>query len=144
MAEKVDRVVVEKSERRMYLMSGDEVFRQYRVSLGASPSGHKRREGDEKTPEGRYLLDWRNPDSKYYRSIRVSYPNENDVQQAKENGHPPGGNIFIHGLPNGKGLLARTFEGQDWTDGCIAVNDNLAMWEIWSLVKPGTPIEIRP
>ena len=140
----IDHVLVKKSERQLFLMSGSNVVRSYPISLGEQPVGHKQREGDERTPEGQYVLDWRNPDSRFYKSIRISYPNDQDQMRAAENNHNPGGDIFIHGLPNGINLLARTFRGRNWTDGCIAVNNNAHMDEIWQLVKDGTRITIRP
>ncbi|XOV83684.1 MAG: murein L,D-transpeptidase family protein [bacterium] len=140
----VDHVLVKKSERQLLLMSGSTVVRSYPISLGEQPVGHKQREGDEKTPEGQYVLDWRNPDSRFYKSIRISYPNAQDQLRAEQKNQDPGGNIFIHGLPNGVNLLARTFQGRNWTDGCIAVNNNNHMDEIWQLVKDGTRITIRP
>ncbi len=143
-AAEVDHVLVKKSERQLLLMSGTEVVKSYPISLGDQPIGHKQREGDEKTPEGQYVLDWRNPDSRFYKSIRISYPNDADQLRAKQRNHSPGGDIFIHGLPNGINRLARTFKGRNWTDGCIAVNNNDHMEEIWQLVKDGTRITIRP
>lgn len=138
----VDKVLVDKSARLLFLLSGTQVVRQYDISLGENPVGHKRREGDEKTPEGNYVLDFKNSRSRYFRSIRISYPNEHDKTQARRSGYSPGGNIFIHGLPNWVGSLGSQFSGRDWTDGCIAVNDNTHMSEIWNLLKEGTPIEI--
>ena len=140
----VDRVTVDKSERIMRLHAGDTIVKEVAISLGDAPEGHKQREGDEKTPEGRYVLDWRNPNSSYHRSIHISYPNEADKAHARKNGYSPGGDIFIHGLPNGMGQSGRLFRGRDWTDGCIAVNNNDDMTEIWNLVRNGTPIEITP
>ena len=140
----VDAVRVEKSERKMYLHSGDEVIRAYEISLGDSPRGHKTTEGDEKTPEGTYTLNWRNPNSRYHLSIQISYPNDADVKQARERGVSPGGHIFIHGLPNGSGSRKRPPSRKDWTDGCIAVKSNREMEEIWKLVPLGTPITINP
>ena len=141
-SDNVDKVLVDKSARLLYLMSGTEVLRQYDISLGDNPIGHKLKEGDEKTPEGNYVLDWKNPNSRYFRSIRISYPNHRDQAQAREGGYSPGGNIFIHGLPNKKRPFGAQFTGRDWTDGCIAVNDNAQMSEIWELLEMGTPIEI--
>jgi murein L,D-transpeptidase YafK len=140
---KADRVVVVKKERRLYLYRGEQVLRSYRVSLGANPVGHKRRQGDKRTPEGRYLLDWRNPESRFYRSIHISYPNSRDLQQARNKGISPGGAIMIHGLPNKYAEAPELFSDWDWTEGCIAVN-NRAMDEIWRLVADNTPIEIHP
>ncbi|MBB6467012.1 murein L,D-transpeptidase YafK [Aminobacter lissarensis] len=142
-AEPVDLVRVDKSERRLELLSGDKVVRSYAMALGANPVGHKGREGDERTPEGRYVLDWRNPGSGYYRSIHISYPNADDVAAAKRAGVEPGGMIMIHGQPNGYGWWSWLMQMFDWTNGCIAVTDE-NMAEIWKMVANGTPIEINP
>ncbi len=139
----VSKVVVRKGERRLYLMDGEEVVRSYRISLGDNPEGHKLYEGDERTPEGSYTLDWRNAESDFYKSIHISYPSQRDRELASAWGLDPGGSIMIHGLPNDAGDLAFAYAGLDWTDGCIAVN-NQEMDEIWQLVSNGTPISIHP
>jgi murein L,D-transpeptidase YafK len=113
------------------------------VALGGTPVGAKEQQGDHKTPEGRYILDRRNAKSRFYKSIHVSYPNEQDKERAARRGVSPGGDIMIHGLPNGFGWLGATHRAQDWTDGCVAVT-NQEIDEIWELVPDGTPIEIRP
>lgn len=139
----VDRVVVVKSTRTLTLMAKDKVVRSYKVALGGEPVGAKQHEGDHKTPEGLYVLDRRNPKSRFYKSIHISYPNEQDRQKAAQLGVSPGGDVMVHGLPNGFGWLGATHRVKDWTDGCIAVTDK-EMDEIWELVRDGTPIEIRP
>ncbi|ENO15074.2 hypothetical protein J057_06986 [Marinobacter nanhaiticus D15-8W] len=139
----IDRVVVHKAKRRLDLMAGNEQVRTYRISLGDNPEGHKLWEGDERTPEGDYTLDWRNAGSRFYKSLHISYPNDRDRELAAAWGLDPGGEIMIHGLPNEAGDMAFAYAGLDWTDGCIAVN-NEAMDEIWSLVQDGTPIRILP
>ncbi|MFE8071005.1 L,D-transpeptidase family protein [Marinobacteraceae bacterium S3BR75-40.1] len=139
----ISEVVVRKSDRQLLLLDGDKPVRTYRISLGDNPRGHKLYEGDQRTPEGHYVLDWRNSDSDFYKSIHVSYPNARDRAKAAEWGQDPGGNIMIHGLPNDVGEWAFAYEGLDWTDGCIAVS-NEAMDEIWRLVDDGTPITILP
>lgn len=136
-------VRVQKSERRMQLMSGGKPIKEYRIALGAQPAGHKRWQGDERTPEGRYVLDWRNPNSIAHKSIHISYPNAEDMAAAKSMGVPPGGAIMIHGAANGYGWWGWVLQLIDWTDGCIAVT-NREMDEIWTLVQDGTPIEINP
>jgi murein L,D-transpeptidase YafK len=141
-----DRVVVKKGERKLTLYSGSQVLREYRVNLGDSPVGHKFREGDERTPVGDYVLDWRNPNSQYHKSIHVSYPNEQDKAFARAMGYPsPGGMIMIHGRPNwlSSERVAQEYDRRDWTNGCIAVK-NHEMDEIWRLVRDGTPIRILP
>ncbi len=143
LTETADAVLVEKSSRRLLLLKAGEVLREYPISLGRQPVGHKRMEGDGRTPEGLYVLDWRNPDSRYHLSLHVSYPDAADRAAAAGRGVPPGGDIMIHGLPNGLGWLGRRHLDRDWTDGCIAVT-NQEIEEIWGAVPNGTPIEIRP
>lgn len=139
----VDRVLVKKSERRMYLMHGGNVVREYRVSLGLSPTGQKEREGDFRTPEGSYHLDVRNTRSDYFLSIKVSYPNQTDVKRAHARHWVTGGSIMIHGLPNLMKHDPDYYLSHDWTDGCIAVS-NSDMVEIWMLVPDDVPIDIIP
>jgi murein L,D-transpeptidase YafK len=138
-----DRVVVRKSERRMYLMHGETVLRAYRVALGLNPVGPKEQEGDSRTPEGHYLLTRRNPRSEYFLSIQVSYPNDRDMQRARRNRLSPGGSVMIHGLPNELRREPTYYEKRDWTDGCIAVSDS-DMLEIWLMTPTDTPIDILP
>ncbi len=139
--QKVDLVRVEKSRRQLELIGGGKVLRSYGIALGGDPVGHKHREGDQRTPEGRYFLDWRNADSVAYKSIHISYPNTDDLAAANVRGVQPGGFIMIHGQPNGFGWLGGLLQLVDWTDGCIAVTDS-NMDEIWTMVADGTPIEI--
>ena len=140
---KADQVIVVKSQRTLTLLSQGKVLHTYKVALGSTPVGAKEQEGDHKTPEGHYILDRRNPKSRFYKSIHVSYPNEQDKKRASQRGVAPGGDIMIHGLPIGFGWLGSTHRSQDWTDGCVAVTD-AEMNEIWELVPDGTPIDIRP
>ena len=140
---KADQVLVVKSERKLLLLRHGQMFREYAISLGKRPFGHKWEEGDQRTPEGHYVLDWRNPTSRFYRSIHVSYPDDTDLSYARMAGVDPGGNIMIHGLPNDSTWASWWVGRWDWTDGCIAVT-NEAMDEIWMAVDEGTPIEIRP
>lgn len=139
----INKVLVRKSERRLFLMDDDQVVRSYRISLGDNPEGHKLYEGDQRTPEGDYQLDWRNSNSDFYKSIHISYPNARDRELASAWGLDPGGSIMIHGLPNEAGDMAFAYSGLDWTNGCIAVT-NEEMDEIWQLVADGTPIRILP
>jgi len=142
--QQADLIRVYKSERRMVLFRGDTPLSTYRISLGsAADKGQKQREGDEKTPEGRYEIDWRNPRSMAHLSLHISYPNPTDRRNAEAKGDPPGGDIMIHGLPNGWGFLQTMHLMWDWTDGCIAVTDQ-EMREIWAHVPDHTPIEIAP
>lgn len=135
-----DFLLVDKSDRTLVLYRKGVVARRYTgLQFGAERFGHKRFEGDERTPEGRYTIDTRNPDSAYHLSLRVSYPNARDRAFAEAQGRSPGGDIFLHGQP-GKLPLGRM--PGDWTDGCIALT-NAEMDELWRLVPDGTPIEIR-
>ena len=136
-----ESVLVDKSLRKMWLVADGRRYREYDISLGDSPVGHKEQEGDERTPEGRYIIDYRNPESKYHLSLHIDYPREQDREQARQKGVSPGGNIFIHGVPNGMESASGKLAGRDWTDGCIAVS-NQEIEEIWRLVRDGTPIEI--
>jgi len=138
-----DRVIVDKSDRRLYLMREGEVLRSYRIALGLDPVGHKQREGDFRTPEGEYRLVRRNSRSDYFLSIQVSYPNDQDAARARRSGVEPGGAIMIHGLPNTPRKPLDYYASNDWTDGCIAVT-NSEMVEIWLMTPPDTPIQIRP
>ena len=139
----IDNVLVKKSELKMYLISKGVKIKEYSIALGANPKGHKEKEGDERTPEGKYFLDYKKSDSSFYKAIHISYPNEEDKAKAKENGVNPGGLIMIHGQKNGLGWLSWLSQNFNWTNGCIAVT-NSEMDEIWNLVKIGTPIEILP
>lgn len=139
--QQADRIVVHKAAREMQLLRGDIVLGTYKVALGSAPTGHKRQEGDEKTPVGDYVVDWRNERSVAHLSLHISYPNEQDVQTAAQANVSAGGNIMIHGLPNGWGALGAVHHLWDWTDGCVAVT-NAEMQQIWSKVANGTKISI--
>ena len=131
------RIVVHKARREMILLSGESILRQYRIALGPNPTEHKLQEGDGRTPEGSYVIDYRNSRSKYHLSLHISYPDANDIARAQDAGVDPGGDIMIHGLKDS------TPTAGDWTQGCIAVT-NQEMDEIWNLVPDGTPIVIEP
>lgn len=137
-----DFVLVDKSERALWLYAGGRAFRRIDgLQFGDAPMGHKRFQGDERTPEGRYRIDYRNPQSAYHLSLHISYPDAADRAFAARHGRSPGGAIFIHGQPNG--LAAGHRMRGDWTDGCIAVS-NAEIEELWRLIPDGTLIEIRP
>ncbi|MEM9796159.1 MAG: L,D-transpeptidase family protein [Pseudomonadota bacterium] len=141
--QQADAIHVDKSERRLTLLRDGTAIATYDISLGADgDGGHKQQEGDERTPEGSYVIDWRNPNSIAHLSLHISYPNAADIAAAEAAGIDPGGNIMIHGIRNGWGALGGLHRRWDWTDGCIAVTD-AEMREIWSLVPNGTPIEIE-
>lgn len=140
---KADRIVVLKSERRLILQREGRELKAYPIALGGTPTGHKRQQGDGRTPEGEYVVDWRNPESKFFLSLHISYPNAADSARASAAGLDPGGNIMIHGLPaHYRGPEPDRFH-VDWTEGCIGVG-NSAMQEIWTMVENGTTVEIRP
>jgi murein L,D-transpeptidase YafK len=142
LADTADSVLVDKSDERLYLLKDGNVFAEYSVSFGANPEGHKQEEGDERTPEGSYILDYKKADSAFYKAIHVSYPNDEDKKAASAKGVDPGSAIMIHGQRNRLGWLAYITQRFNWTDGCIAVT-NGEMDEIWNSVPANTPIEIR-
>ena len=140
----ITQVIVEKAARKLFLMGGSTTLREYRIALGKNPLGQKQQEGDSRTPEGDYILDWRNPASRFFRSLHVSYPTPEQLRTAKRSGIDPGGEIMIHGQPSSwVERIHLGFDQFDWTDGCIAV-ENQDMLEIWSMVADGTPITIKP
>jgi murein L,D-transpeptidase YafK len=139
----IDKVVVVKHERTLQLLSNGKVVKAYKVALGSEPVGAKQRQGDHRTPEGMYVLDSRNAHSRFYKAIHISYPSPQDKIRAAATHVSPGGDVYLHGLPNGYGAVGAAHRLRDWTDGCIAVTDS-EIDEIWSLVKNGTPIEIKP
>jgi murein L,D-transpeptidase YafK len=141
--QQADLVEVFKGERRLELKRQGRTLRRYRVALGFAPEGPKRREGDGRTPEGAYAIDGRNPRSAFHLSLRVSYPDSADTARAAAEGVPPGGDIFIHGLPNGPRKFFVRHPRSDWTVGCVAVTDR-EIREIWSLVPTGARIVIHP
>jgi outer membrane protein assembly factor BamD (BamD/ComL family) len=138
-----DRILIEKGTRRLMLISRGEVLKSYKIALGGNPIGPKERQGDNKTPEGTYVIDARNRDSRFHLSLHISYPNERDKKRAKELGVPPGGDIMIHGIKNGFAWVGDAHTGIDWTKGCIAVTDE-EIEEIDKLAPNGTIVEIRP
>ena len=142
---KADRLVVLKGERRLVLMRGDRVLKVFRVALGRYPKGHKVRQGDSKTPEGTYTVDYRldSDRSKFYRALHISYPNRQDRERARRLGVDPGGQIMIHGLPTKWSAKDVGHPRLDWTQGCIALT-NREMDQVWKMVDDGTTIEIHP
>ena len=142
-SQNIDLVRVEKSEKVMYLLSNGKIVKKYNVSFGGQPKGHKQQEGDERTPEGKYILDYKKDDSAFHKAIHISYPNDKDKEHAKNLGFSPGGQIMIHGQKNGFGWASWIMQKFNWTNGCIAVT-NKEMDEIWQLVSVGTPILINP
>jgi len=140
---KADSVLILKRDHLLEIIAGGKVIRTYHVALGQGGLGPKERQGDGRTPEGRYTIDSRNAGSHYHLSLHISYPNADDRRRAARLGTAPGGDIMIHGLPNGMAWLGSSHRLHDWTLGCIAVTDS-EIEEIWKLVPVGTPVEIRP
>ena len=140
------RIHVDKSEHLMTVYGRDErVIASFKAGFGVKPAGHKQRQGDRRTPEGKYVLDYKNPNSAYYRSIHISYPNAADRAAARRAGVPPGGDIMVHGQPSDPRMvraIAR-WGSPDWTDGCISL-DNSDMKKLWEMVQGPVPIEIVP
>jgi murein L,D-transpeptidase YafK len=143
--ELADSILVDKSERTLTVKSNGKVLATYPVVFGINPVGHKQRQGDRRTPEGKYVLDYQNPGSAYYRSIHISYPNAADRAAARRAGVSPGGDIMIHGQPNDPRIRANIerWPNSDWTDGCIALS-NADMRKLWNQVRVPVPIEITP
>jgi murein L,D-transpeptidase YafK len=141
--QKADAVLILKKDHLLELLADGKVIRTYRVSLGGGGLAPKQREGDGRMPEGHYVIDARNAQSHYHKALHVSYPNPEDRRRAAKQGVAPGGDIMIHGLPNGLGAIGSAHLLHDWTAGCVAVTD-AQIDEIWTLVPTGTPVEIRP
>ena len=141
--EKAELVIVVKNEYRLYLIRDEKLFASFPVVFGPNPKGHKQQQGDNRTPEGEYVLDYKNANSSYYKSIHISYPNDQDRENAKKHGVSPGGDIMIHGQPNKWGKFSFITQRFNWTNGCIALS-NSDMDAVWNAVDPGTPIQIRP
>ncbi|MDA7963739.1 L,D-transpeptidase family protein [Ruegeria sp.] len=139
----VTSLVINKGARKMYLLHNEQILKEYKVDLGFAPKGTKTKQGDGRTPEGTYRIDRRNPNSRYHLSLGISYPNSNDIAQAKAAGVDPGGDIFIHGQPNRRSERKRAKKTPDWTAGCIAVT-NEEIEEIYAMVNRGTIITLRP
>ncbi|UJF23325.1 L,D-transpeptidase family protein [Shewanella sp. OMA3-2] len=140
---KIDLVVVNKSESRMSIMRDGKVLKTYVIAMGDAPQGHKLKEGDQRTPQGRYVLDYKKPDSAFYKSIHISYPNDEDKLRAQALGISPGGMIMIHGQNPRSSMSPEEAQKYNWTNGCIAVT-NKEMDELWRMIDEGTPIEIWP
>lgn len=139
----VDKILVIKSARRLELISDGKVIRSYRISLGKQPKGPKLQEGDKRTPEGLYWVDWRKRSDKFNLAMHINYPNISDAAKARREGVNPGSMIMIHGTPDSEDNPEELFHTLDWTDGCIAMK-NYEMREVWNMVKDGTMVEIRP
>jgi len=141
--QQANRIVIEKSQHRMTLFAGSNILRIYRIAIGRGPTGPKLEQGDNKTPEGDYTVDGHNAHSAAHRSLHLSYPNAEDRARAAKARVSPGGDIMIHGLPNGQGYIGTSHSATDWTYGCIAVTDE-EIEEIFTLVPNGTKVHIQP
>ena len=138
-----DSLVVEKGKRRLVLFYRGEVVRTYYVALGRNPVGDKQRIGDNRTPEGLFYIEGRNPNSRYHLSLRISYPDSAHRVRSAKLGVAPGGDIMIHGLPAEQAAFGPAHRDFDWTNGCIAVT-NREIEELWRVIRDGTPIQIKP
>jgi murein L,D-transpeptidase YafK len=140
---RADKIVIEKSKRKLHLLKQGETLRSFDIALGMYPEGDKSEEGDQKTPEGLYTIDARKADSDFFLAIHISYPNAQDLREARRRGVDPGGQIMIHGQPNEPTFSEAYYAKEDWTNGCIAVS-NSDMIDIWLMTENGIPIEILP
>ena len=140
---RIDRILVEKGDRRLSVFRDGKKLKTYRIALGRNPIGPKQEEGDMKTPEGNYTIDYRNPKSDYHLALHISYPSSEDSARAAQRGVNAGFDIMIHGLPNGLGWVGAAHREKDWTAGCIAVTDE-EIEELWRVTPDGTMIEIQP
>lgn len=145
MSQHAEKILVEKGKRQLTVYSGGKVLASFKIGLGGAPEGHKQQKGDGRTPEGKYRISYKNPHSRYHLSLRVSYPNALDRENAKEKGVSPGSDIMIHGYPNYVPALAGDIllKGRDWTEGCVAVS-NEEIEKLWQIISVGTEIEIKP
>lgn len=139
---RVNKMLIIKSSRKLVLLREETPIKEYKIALGGNPRGHKTQQGDQRTPEGKYVIDYRKKDSLFHRALHISYPNARDRAEALTQGVDPGGLIMIHGIRNGLGLIGRWHRLFDWTDGCIALT-NAEIEELWNFVPDGTPIQIR-
>jgi murein L,D-transpeptidase YafK len=139
----IDRIVVEKSARKLSVFENGKELKTYHVALGRNPVGTKQQEGDNKTPEGIYKIDSRNPHSDFHLGLHISYPSDQDKARAAERGVSAGFDIMIHGIQNGRGWIGAFHRLHDWTAGCIALT-NEEIEELWRVTADGTPVEIRP
>lgn len=141
--DKIDIIIIKKSERKLFAIKDDLIVKEFDIALGKNPIGHKKIEGDKKTPEGYYFVDGKNSKSKFFLSLHISYPNFHDKKIASKNKVDPGKHIAIHGLPSIFLLSQYLYNSPDWTDGCIALS-NSDMKDLWDITNEGTQILIRP
>ncbi len=139
----IDRIVVEKSAKRLSIFRDGNHIKSYRIALGGNPVGAKQEEGDMKTPEGTYKIDSRNAQSSFHLALHISYPSDEDNKRAAARGVSAGFDIMIHGIQNGRGWIGAFHRWKDWTAGCIALTD-AEIEELWQVTPDGTTIEVRP
>jgi len=139
----IDRILIEKAARKLSIFRDGKTIKTYQVALGRNPTGPKEEEGDMKTPEGIYTIDYRNPNSDYHLALHISYPSPEDAARAAQRGVNAGFDIMIHGLPNGMGWMGALHRRRDWTAGCVALTDE-EIEELWRATPDGTTVEIRP
>lgn len=138
----IDKILIEKSKRKLHLIKNDKILKTYSISLGKNPKGDKLKEGDSKTPTGQYKITHHNKNSNYHKSLLLSYPNSKDKEEARKNNVNPGGNIMIHGIKNKFGWIGKLHVLSDWTEGCIAVT-NKEIEEIYNSAPNGTIVNIK-
>jgi murein L,D-transpeptidase YafK len=139
----IDRIVVQKSAKKLSIFRDDNQIKRYRIALGRNPVGAKQEEGDMKTPEGIYKIDSRNAQSSFHLALHISYPSDEDNRRAAARGVSAGSDIMVHGIKNGRGWIGAFHRWKDWTAGCIALTDE-EIEELWRVTPDGTTIEIRP
>ncbi|MGI4851824.1 MAG: L,D-transpeptidase family protein [Janthinobacterium lividum] len=139
----IDQILVYKSKRQLQLLSKNKIVKEYKIALGGSPIGHKEQEGDQRTPEGHYKIDFKRTNSQFYKALRISYPNAQDRLQAKKQNVSPGGDIYIHGLPKSFSFIGKAHLNTDWTLGCLALT-NQEIDEFFDFIPLNTPIVIYP
>jgi murein L,D-transpeptidase YafK len=142
-AQRADTILIVKHERKLYLLRDDSPLRSYRIALGLSPTGAKEREWDFRTPEGSYIIDFRQEHSHYFKALHISYPSPADLKRSSALHSPAGRDIFIHGEPNQPTKPVSYYKTRDWTNGCIALSDE-DLQDVWNLTAGQTRVEIVP
>lgn len=140
---RADSILIVKHERKLYLMRDNQPLRSYRIALGLSPTGAKEHRWDFRTPEGHYVIDFRQQHSHYFKALHISYPSSNDLKRSAALHLPAGGDIFIHGEPNRPSRPDSYYRTRDWTNGCVALSDE-DLQDVWDLTAGPTPVDIVP
>src|SRR5271169_2885406 len=140
---RADTILIVKHERKLYLLRDNFPLRIYRIALGLSPTGAKEHKWDFRTPEGRYVIDFRREHSHYFKALHISYPSPEDLRRSSALHRSAGGDIFIHGEPNRPSRPDSYYKTRDWTNGCIALSDS-DLQDVWDLTSGQTPVEIVP